>query len=427
MRRQQVALVDLPEEPSLSYDLRPLAGAIDVEVMAARLAEVILREVFSHVIDPEILRPVLTEAMAEELAYLSDLLAANITLRDISAPAAVAFAEEVGRQGLSDQNLERSYRVGIEALWDSWMNVVDEHSRRTGDSVVDVVRASIPLFFGVVDRMLLVSLDAYQRAASARRQTREHRRRRLVDQMLDGTLVTPGADAERFIGYRFAHHHLAGVLDAGDRAEDKKLADELKRVSHAADWLVLERDGRPTELWLGLRAALSGATRAALATRVASSGRRIAFGDVAAGLEGFRSSMWSARDAAAIQAMLGDDVPQVLWADDVRIETLALANPDGARAMVSSELGTVLERGLLTRRVRETLEAWLATGSYVGAAARLGVHEQTVRQRLHRLEEALGRSLHSRRTELHVALRLSLLSDQMISKPPSTGRSTPVI
>jgi sugar diacid utilization regulator len=200
------------------------------------------------------------------------------------------------------------------------------------------------------------------------------------------------------------------VLDAGDRAEDKKLADELKRASHAADLLVLERDGVPTELWLGLRTALSGATRAALAIRAASSGRRIAFGDVAPGLEGFRNSMSSARKAAAIQAMLGDNVPQVLWADDVRIETLALANPDGARALVSSVLGTALERGLLTRRVRETLEAWLATGSYVGAAARLGVHEQTVRQRLHRFEEAVGRPLHSRRTELHAALRLSMLA-----------------
>jgi DNA-binding PucR family transcriptional regulator len=108
--------------------------------------------------------------------------------------------------------------------------------------------------------------------------------------------------------------------------------------------------------------------------------------------------------------MLSDAAPRVLWVDDVRIETLALNNPDGARGLVSSVLGTALERGLLTSRVRETLEAWLVTGSYVGAAAQLGVHEQTVRQRLHRLEEALGQSLHSQRTELHVALRISMLA-----------------
>jgi DNA-binding PucR family transcriptional regulator len=150
--------------------------------------------------------------------------------------------------------------------------------------------------------------------------------------------------------------------------------------------------------------------RASLATHAASTGRRIAFGDTMSGPAGFRDSMKSARNAAKIQAMLSDAAPRVLWVDDVRIETLALNDPDGARGLVSSVLGTALERGLLTSRVHETLEAWLVTGSYVGAAAQLGVHEQTVRQRLHRLEEALGHSLHSQRTELHVALRISTLA-----------------
>ena len=115
--------------------------------------------------------------------------------------------------------------------------------------------------------------------------------------------------------------------------------------------------------------------------------------------------------------MLADNAPHVIWAEDVRIETLAIDNPDGARALVNGVLGTALENGLLTTRVRETLDAWLVAGSYVGAAALLGVHEQTVRQRLHRLEEALGQSLQRRRTELHVALRLS-----MLTLPPDRAR-----
>jgi DNA-binding PucR family transcriptional regulator len=120
--------------------------------------------------------------------------------------------------------------------------------------------------------------------------------------------------------------------------------------------------------------------------------------------------------------MLAEHAPRVLWAEDVRIEALALDNPQGARALVGSVLGTALELGLLTPRVRETLDAWLVTGSYVGAAALLGVHEQTVRQRLHRLEEALGRSLNGRRTELHVALRLSMLT---LPPDPALARSGP--
>jgi DNA-binding PucR family transcriptional regulator len=406
---QQVARPGPPHETG-SCDLEPLVASIDIEALSSHLTEVILDEVYGHVIDPEILRPFLSKALVEKMVCLADLMRAKITLDDIEAPAALALAEEVGRQGISEQTLERSYRVGIEALWDWWLSVVEEHCRETDYPVADVVRASSPIIFGFVDRMLFVSVAAYHRAVSQRQQTREHRRVRIVDQLLDETLAEPGADVERFIGYAFAYHHLAAVLDTGDGAEDKKLAGELKTASGAAEALVLDRGSAATELWLGLRAPVTEAKRADLVARAASAGRRIAFGDVERGLAGFRNSMRSARNAAKIQAMLADNSPQVLWANDVRIETLALDNPERARELVGSVLGTALEQGLLTPRVRETLDAWLATGSYVGAAAVLGVHEQTVRQRLHRLEEALGQSLQNRRTELHVALRLSMLT-----------------
>ncbi len=250
-----------------SYDLSPIVEAVDVEALASHLTDVVLNQVFSDVIDAEALRPVLAQAMVEKLTCLTDLMLAAITLDDLDAPAALAFAAELGRRGLPEQVLERTYRAGIEALWDWWLNVVDEHCSGTGDSVAAVVRASTPIFFGFVDRMLLVCLDAYHCALSARHQTREHRRLKLVDQLLDGTLVDPGSDAERLLGYAFAQHHLAAVIDAGDRAADKQLAAELKRASHATDLLVIERQGAPTELWLGLRNPMTRAMRAALATR----------------------------------------------------------------------------------------------------------------------------------------------------------------
>jgi hypothetical protein len=392
------------------YDLSPLAVSIDVQQLSSHLTEVMLDEVYSHVIDPDLLRPLLIPATAEKLACLSDLIAGRITLDEIHAPAALAFAEEVGRQGISEQTLERSYRVGIEALWDWWMSVVEQHCEQTGDPVVEVVRTSIPVLFGFVDRMLFVALAAYHRAVSQRSRTREYRRIQLVDQLLDGTLTDPGIDAERFIGYSFAQHHLAAVLVDGDRAEDRKFAAELKSAARAAELLVLEPGAAPSELWLGFSTQLTGGMRSALASQAAAAGRRLAFGEPAQGLRGFRVTMNSARNAAKIQAMLADHAPQMAWAEDLGIEILALDNPDATRAFVNSVLGTALDHGLLTSRARETLDAWLVSGSYVGAASLLGVHEQTVRQRLHRLEEALGHSVHARRTELHVALRLSLLT-----------------
>ena len=60
-------------------------------------------------------------------------------------------------------------------------------------------------------------------------------------------------------------------------------------------------------------------------------------------------------------------------------------------------------------RLRETLLAWLTMGSHGSAAAMLGVHENTVRNRLRAAEELLGVPLTGRRTELMVALRLERL------------------
>jgi hypothetical protein len=411
---QHVAQVAFGSE-STAHDLAAVSAGINVEALSAHLTEVMLAEVYADVVDPDLLRPLLLEATLEKITGLGGLLAGEITLDELHVPAAFAFAAEVGRQGVSEQNLERTYRVGTEALWDEWMVVVERHCEQTGEPPVDLVRASIPIVFGFVDRMLFGSLAAYHEAVAARHQTREYRRARLVAQILDGTLADPGVETEQFIGYRLSHHHLAGVLDAGDRVQDHRLIGELKAVGAASELLVLDHRGAPTEFWLGLRGPLSQSTRAALSACAAATGRRIAFGEVRPGLDGFRGSAASARDAGRIQAMLADNAPQVAWAEDVQIEMLALGSPDGARALVERVLGLALHDGLLNARVRETLDAWLVTGSYVSAAATLGVHEQTVRQRLRRLEDALGRSLHDRRTELHVALRLSQLTF-----PPTT-------
>ncbi len=401
-------------------DLSPLAEAIDVEALSARLSEVMLDEVYRHVVEPELLQPLLVEATTEKLGCLGTLIAGETSLEQLRAPSALAFAAEVGRQGIAEQMLERSYRVGNEALWSEWMNIIERHCEQTGDRVGDVVRASIPLVFGFVDRMLCVSLVSYHEAVAARHQSLANRRAGLVEQLLDGTLTVAGIDTERFIGYAFAHHHLAAVLESGDWSGDRQLAAELKRAAQAQDLLVLDRNGASTQLWLGLRAPITPAIRSALEARVASTSRRVAFGEVKPGLRGFRASASTAREAANVQAALAGNAPQVIWAEDILVEILALSNPNGARSLVGSVLGTALDRGLLTTRVRETLQAWLAAGSCVGAAASLGVHEQTVRQRLHQLEDALGHSLHERRTDLHIALRLSLLNFPV--NPPTAPR-----
>jgi hypothetical protein len=251
------------------FDLAPIAETIDVDALSAHLTEVMLDEVYRHVIDPNVLQPLLTKATTEKLTSLSLLIAGEITLDQLDAPSALEFAGEVGRQGIAERMLERSYRVGNEALWDVWMTLVEGHCGRTGEAVADVVRASIPVLFGFVDRMQVASFGAYHQAVAARQQTREYRRVRLVEQLLDGTMTEAGIDTERFIGYALAHHHLAAVIDPEDPGADQQFAEELKRAARAPDLLMLERTGAPTHLWLGLRTPISPAIRSAVESRTA--------------------------------------------------------------------------------------------------------------------------------------------------------------
>jgi DNA-binding PucR family transcriptional regulator len=94
--------------------------------------------------------------------------------------------------------------------------------------------------------------------------------------------------------------------------------------------------------------------------------------------------------------------------EDVEIASVCSGDPDWCRAFVRAELGRLAEEDEATRRVRATLEAFFAAESNFRATAkRLGVHHNTVRYRLARAEELLGRPPAERRLALEVALHLA--------------------
>jgi DNA-binding PucR family transcriptional regulator len=95
-----------------------------------------------------------------------------------------------------------------------------------------------------------------------------------------------------------------------------------------------------------------------------------------------------------------------LSARRLRLEMLLLDDPVSARTFVEDELGALAADTERAGRTRDTLLAWLACGSQAQAAIELGVHENTVRQRVRYAAEELGDALAERRTELLVALRL---------------------
>jgi DNA-binding PucR family transcriptional regulator len=125
------------------------------------------------------------------------------------------------------------------------------------------------------------------------------------------------------------------------------------------------------------------------------------------GIAGFRETWQQVLQVQQIRDAWGPSrAPRVLCHADVALEILLMQDPARARSFVIRELGPLGEPTEQAARLRETVQASFQLGSHVATAEHLHLHEHTVRNRLQKAEELLGRPLHCRRTELQVALRL---------------------
>ena len=149
-------------------------------------------------------------------------------------------------------------------------------------------------------------------------------------------------------------------------------------------------------------------------------GVRIAIGEPARGVAGFRASHFEAVDAQRIARLAGRREGSITRYRDIALRSLATANIDQARTFVASELGALASRDDTTRRLAATVRAYLdENGSRGRTAKRLSIHENTVTYRLRQAEELLGRSVEKRTLELRVALTLA----DLIAEPPDTSTS----
>ena len=92
----------------------------------------------------------------------------------------------------------------------------------------------------------------------------------------------------------------------------------------------------------------------------------------------------------------------------IALDSLMTHDLDEARRFVLAEIGPLMDDSDASRRLAATLEVFLQEeSSFVRAARRLGIHENTVAYRVRRAEELLGRRAAERQLELRTALRLS--------------------
>jgi DNA-binding PucR family transcriptional regulator len=105
------------------------------------------------------------------------------------------------------------------------------------------------------------------------------------------------------------------------------------------------------------------------------------------------------------------------YAEVVLVDTMS-SDLDLARAFVATELGALAVMGRREEEERRALLAVLdAQGGLAAAAEELGIHRNTVLQRMRRAEERRGRPATDRVAELHAALRLVHVLGPVVLSP----------
>nr|WP_246344941.1 helix-turn-helix domain-containing protein [Conexibacter arvalis] len=271
----------------------------------------------------------------------------------------------------------------------------------------------------------VVELHEQERRAWAR--SGEAVRADTIRDLLDGAPVDLRL-AESRLGYPLARTHrcVVGWCEAGgeQQPDHGRLAADVaaalgarRSVSFAVDretvavWAIEAEEGSGAGAGGGRgsgggRGPRGGATGDPLAA-VAADGVSIAVGRAHAGLDGFR---WAHREAmhARRVALLERRPPgAVVRYEQVALQALASADPEHARRFVAWQLGPLAGGDPASRVLAETVRSYLLHESNLrAAAADLGIHHNTVANRLRRASELLGGPLAGRGAELLMALAL---------------------
>ncbi|WP_433236742.1 PucR family transcriptional regulator [Streptosporangium sp. CA-135522] len=136
-------------------------------------------------------------------------------------------------------------------------------------------------------------------------------------------------------------------------------------------------------------------------------GFRIALGDPAQGLDGFRRTHIEATHARRVVTLAEPHAAPVTRYQDVAVAALSTVDAEQAHAFVTRVLGRLTADDETTFRVAMTLARYLAENrSRTRTAERLMIHPNTVAYRVNQAEQILGRSIDRDTLDLRVALAL---------------------
>jgi hypothetical protein len=318
---------------------------------------------------------------------------------------ALEHARAMAARGHSVDVMLRFYRLGHEYFTEKLSESLTD---RINDPAL-ALRTFIELErfgFRYIDR--ISSLVAAEYVAELDRRQNQARADRddVVRALLAGERVD-SARAERVLSHRLTGRQVGFVCWSKDRGVD--LDGFAKHVGgHLGDGHPLVMADGPLAVW-GWASATEDAkiSPARMAAELAGPSEHVhlAVGSPHPGSGGFRTTHLEAVRTRRVIELSGRAAPTVTEFGDIALADAMSRDLDTARAFVAAQLGDLARDGGKERGERAALLAVLdAQGSLTAAARTLGIHKNTVLQRVRRAEERRGRPVTIKVAELHAAL-----------------------
>jgi hypothetical protein len=236
-----------------------------------------------------------------------------------------------------------------------------------------------------------------------------------VDALLSGEVVDVHAMSAR-LRYDLDREHLAFVVwhDGPEEPDNEGLATleraglEIAAAVSEARPLLVPRARLLTAGWVAWQDNGDGGGLAGLHLDPREfPGVLAACGTASAGVAGFRRGHHEALNARRIAELLRRRPGSVTHYSDVALAALVSMDLEQARDFVVCELGSLAAEDDRSARLAATLQVYLEENlSPRRTAQRLGVHENTITNRIRSAQEQLPHPIERRTCELQVALRI---------------------
>ncbi|MFF2086718.1 PucR family transcriptional regulator [Nocardia sp. NPDC058176] len=376
-----------------------LLRAQTMEGIVARLDAAVLAGV-PELDDPDMRRDLAASTRAHARVVLSGL--ASDTAELVLPEEAHALARTIARRGLDVRVLLRVYRTGLTEVFAVMTETVAQ-----GQVPPELERAVLMRMFERSTTWMGLSVEALTGTFMAERERvlREalNTRTELVHALLAGAEVDVD-QAAIVLGYRLSRRHLAFVLWTGDAGGDEsallldRAATKIASTLGASGLLTVAASASGLWAWVGVEDEIDERiARCEVPPPV-----RVAFGTPGTQVDGFATSH---REAVAARRVAEYGDRPVTSYREVEIAYLAGVDTPAMRGLIARELRGLTGTDPAAVRLRTTLHAYLrAHRSPEDAARRLGVHKNTVRYRIHRVEELLGHPVAERALALEIAL-----------------------